>query len=276
MERSVMVRGRTFRVHASSLSFLGRCARAAMAASSAFRNETYWGRLDRGRVEAGTFAAIEHFLEPSGSFVDVGAWVGAMSLFAARIARRCYALEPDPVAFAQLCANIALNPELAGKIVPCNAAIWDRTGPLAFGTASSLGDSQSSALFTRSSQTLSVSAFTLEDFVARHEIHHLSFVKIDIEGGETVVLPAIQQFIRTVKPSLYLSLHPSLFPRPRTDGERIIGALEHYRHLWSPTGAPLALPWLRRRLALKLNYDLVASDQPWPGARGGQRRQRGH
>jgi hypothetical protein len=98
MERSVTVRGRASQVHASSLSFLGRCARAAMAASSAFRNETYWGRLDRGRVEAGTFGAIEHFLEPSGSFVDIGARVGAMSLFAARIARRCFALEPDPVA----------------------------------------------------------------------------------------------------------------------------------------------------------------------------------
>ncbi len=265
MERAVTIRSRTFRVHASSLGFAKRLARAAMAASSAFRNESFWRRVASGRTEAGTFAAIERFLDPAGSFIDLGAWIGAMTLFAAHACRRCFAIEPDPLAFAQLSANIALNPDLARRIVPCNVAIWGRTGPLPFGTASSLGDSQSSAHFTESSQTLSVPALTIEDFVRRHRIRNLSFMKIDIEGGETVVLPAMERFLRDAKPSLYVSLHPSIFPRPREDAERIIAVLGIYRHLWSPSGRPLDAAWLRRRLRLKLNYDLVASDRNGPG-----------
>jgi FkbM family methyltransferase len=263
MEQPVSIRGRTFRVHASSLTVWKRFARAAMAASSAFRNESFWRRVAAGRTESGTFAAIERFLDPAGTFIDLGAWIGAMSLFAARIGRRCFAIEPDPLAFAQLSANVALNPDLAPRIVPCNVAIWGRTGPLAFGTASSLGDSQSSAHFTESSQTLPVPALTIEDFVRRHRIRDLSFMKIDIEGGETVVLPAMERFLRAAKPSLYVSLHPSIFPRPRDDAERIIAVLGIYRHLWSPSGRKIDAAWLRRRLRLKLNYDLVASDREW-------------
>jgi FkbM family methyltransferase len=261
MERAVTIGSRTFRVHASSLTPWQRLARAAMAASSTFRNESFWGRVASGRTEAGTFAAIERLLDPDGTFLDLGAWIGAMTLYAAGICRRCFAVEPDPLAFAQLSANLALNPDLAPRVVACNEAIWDRTGPLPFGTASTLGDSQSSALFTSSSQTLTVPAFTIEDFVSRHQVRGLSFIKIDIEGGEATVLPAMERFLEAAKPSLYVSLHPALFPHPREDAGRIIAVLSRYRRWWSPGGRPLDASRLLARLRLKLNYDLVVSDR---------------
>jgi hypothetical protein len=47
----------------------------------------------------------------------------------------------------------------------------------------------------------------MDTFQQRHPIDGCSLVKIDIEGGEKIVLPALEPFLRRYRPTLYLSLH---------------------------------------------------------------------
>ena len=62
--------------------------------------------------------------------VDVGAFVGDSSIyFALRGARRVYAIEPHPGAYAEMIENIKLN-NMEDKIIPINAALGSKPGKI--------------------------------------------------------------------------------------------------------------------------------------------------
>merc|ERR1712110_1123799 len=56
----------------------------------------------------------------------------------------------------------------------------------------------------------------LKDLVLQHpELRTTSFVKLDAEGSELVVIPALKEFLREVKPTLFVSLHPMFLRFPQ-------------------------------------------------------------
>ena len=62
--------------------------------------------------------------------VDVGAFVGDSSIyFVLRGARRVYAIEPHPGAYAEMLENIKLN-NMEDKIIPINAALGSKPGKI--------------------------------------------------------------------------------------------------------------------------------------------------
>src|SRR6185295_3331065 len=65
----------------------------------------FWGEWERGTWEPGTREAIESHVTPGSTYVDIGAWIGPTVLWAAPIAARVLALEPDPVAYLLLVEN---------------------------------------------------------------------------------------------------------------------------------------------------------------------------
>jgi hypothetical protein len=56
-------------------------------------------------------------------------------------------------------------------------------------------------------RAVSVSGITIETLERQHSLSDCSFMKIDIEGGEKILVPAIAPFLRRQRPALYLSLH---------------------------------------------------------------------
>ena len=77
---------------------------------------TFWERVAGGRWEPGTLAAIDRLVDRRTTFLDLGAWVGPTTLYAAAVARRVIAVEADPAALDQLQRNLAVNPDLAQRI----------------------------------------------------------------------------------------------------------------------------------------------------------------
>src|SRR3712207_221008 len=77
---------------------------------------TFWDRVEAGRWEPETLAAIDRLVDHRTTFLDLGAWVGPTALYAAGIARRVVAAEADPAALDQLRRNLAANPGLAARI----------------------------------------------------------------------------------------------------------------------------------------------------------------
>jgi len=61
----------------------------------------------------------------------------------------------------------------------------------------------------------------------------ITFLKMDIEGGEAIVLPAIKNWIIKERPVLALSLHPPRLPDPAHDIEVIKNVLSVFPYLHS-------------------------------------------
>jgi FkbM family methyltransferase len=201
----------------------------------------FWRGLARGEFEPETFRVFDAFLDPDHTYIDIGAWIGPTVLYGAQLAKHCYAIEPDPVAYRLLETNVGLNPEFGGKITLFRGCIASVCGTIRLGNRSSPvgGDSRSSLLMSGAPQGWEVRSTTLQRFMEDHRVGDCNFIKMDVEGGEAVILPSLAPLLGPAKPTLYLSLHPFLFARPDEEMRRILDLLGPYRHLLDKTGKPI-------------------------------------
>src|SRR6267143_3643123 len=66
----------------------------------------FWRDLQKGKWEPSTFTIFDKFLNKQHSYIDIGAWWGPTVLYGCQLARHCYAVEPDPIAFQELKNNV--------------------------------------------------------------------------------------------------------------------------------------------------------------------------
>ncbi|SDW43423.1 methyltransferase, FkbM family [Marininema mesophilum] len=172
------------------------------------KNSWIWNDIHRNNWEEYTFDIFDRFLSSDHTYLDIGAWIGPTVLYAAQIAKHVYAVEPDPVAFGELTTNFSLNSAISSRITLINSALSTKTGMTHLYSRHSFGDSVSSLIPTISDQSCIVECITIADLIRKYSIKDLNFVKIDIEGGEYLLIPHLREFLETEKPTLYLSLHP--------------------------------------------------------------------
>lgn len=136
------------------------------------------------------------------TFIDIGANIGAYSLFvAARAGRsaRILAVEPQPDVFARLAYNIAQNPFGTVKGVAC--ALADKPGELTlFIDPVNRGESSVRILNSTTSRAVKVPAVTLLALVENEGYDRIDAVKLDVEGAEDLIL---EPFLRDAPPSLW-------------------------------------------------------------------------
>jgi FkbM family methyltransferase len=222
----------------------------------------FWDRVENGDWEPLTYRVFDHFLDEAHSCLDIGAWIGPTALYAASRARHCYALEPDPVAFAALRENVILNPSLADRITLFEQCLAPISGPVRIGNRTSPygGDSMSSLLFAASALGWEAHGITLESFLAKNAIHDCSFIKMDIEGGEFDVLPVIAGPLAAHHPTLYLSLHPKFLADPEARVSAVHQALSCYRHVLTPDLRSIPLDMICDSATFHSCYELVLTD----------------
>ncbi|MCC6212516.1 MAG: FkbM family methyltransferase [Burkholderiales bacterium] len=171
---------------------------------------TFWDKVARGQWEPETLALLEHEIAPGTTFLDLGAWVGPTALYAAALGARVIALEADPVALHQLQRNLAANPALAARIEVLARAVHASEGPVAFGARRKPGDSMSSVLVAPGAVTWVARTITPAALAARIGAEARLFIKIDIEGGEYELLPAMGPLLARPNCRVLLSLHPGI------------------------------------------------------------------
>jgi FkbM family methyltransferase len=139
------------------------------------------------------------------TFVDVGANIGAYSLFVAAhagSAARILAIEPQPDVFDRLTYNIRQNPFGTVKAVAC--AIADKPGELTmFLDARNRGESSVKIVGADEGETLRVPATTLLNLVREEGFSRIDAIKLDVEGAEDIIL---EPFFRDAPEALYPSL----------------------------------------------------------------------
>lgn len=201
----------------------------------------FWGRVAEGNWEPGSFAVIDRFVAPGTTFVDIGAWIGPLTLFAASVAGEVHAIEPDPFARKLLQANIGLNPGLAERITVHDLAIGDRIGRAKLGNMTSPrgGDSMSSLLYSDAPLSWAVNCTTLDRFLAAVGCPSPSLIKIDTEGTEVELLGAVHDWLSTTRPPLLLSVHAPFWPDPHRSLSRLLDLLSCYQQLLTPSLSPI-------------------------------------
>lgn len=173
----------------------------------------FWERLLRGEWEPETFAIFDRNIDSRTLFVDIGAWIGPTVLYGAQRAERCLAFEPDPVAFAELRANVAANADQAWahRIEITECAINKDGTSFTLGGSAEGADSTSSALFPGRESQWTVRARRLGDVLAANrKPAQPVFIKMDIEGAEYDLLPTIREVLADPLVTAYISFHPDM------------------------------------------------------------------
>lgn len=169
-----------------------------------FENRTWEPELDD---------VLNRFLHPGGSLLDIGAWIGPITLMAAPRCRHVYAVEPDPVAIQQLRSNLDLSNVTNVTVHEGAIGSTDNgltVGPVAHGF---LGDSMTT-IWTNAPDAITVRSSTLETMIRTNAISDVCLVKIDVEGAEQEFLPQAAPTLQKLGVPVLLSLHTMLAPNP--------------------------------------------------------------
>lgn len=169
-------------------------------------NVDYWSLFERGVWEPETFEVLAEFLHGGVTFLDVGAWVGPITMVAAKLASHVVAIEPDPVALADLLTHVALN-DLTNVRVHDVAVGPPGVTSLGLGRkeGGALGDSMTSWQYDL--DVIHRPALALEALVP----DGCGLIKVDIEGFECEALAEFD-----LPCPMWLSTHPSLMAEPDT------------------------------------------------------------
>jgi FkbM family methyltransferase len=162
--------------------------------------------------EEGTLRFFDAVLPKCARMVDCGAYIGFISLYAATFGVGVTAFEPSSVNFGFLAGNVAVNPALAPLVTLHNHGIGVRDEQVTL-YAKGYADSGSSVFqIVERGQAIAgrpdavVTLRAAADVLAGVEGRTL--LKIDIEGAEYAVLPAIADLLAARKPWLHVSFHP--------------------------------------------------------------------
>lgn len=169
-----------------------------------------------------------------GTFVDLGAWIGPCSLWAAAHgATRLVCAEPDPVARVQLEENLAANGVEADVFA---GAVTDRDGTAVLDDWN-LGSSQSALT---PGKGLRVPSLSVETFWSRYRLDDVALVKCDVEGAEGLLMPALANVCLAERIPLLLSLHlPILTVRP----SRLLDVIPRFGAIESESGSDELSAW---------------------------------
>ena len=226
---------------------------------------TTWDALDKGHYLHSTYHVIDRFLRPNDIFIDVGAYVGAFALYAARICREVWAFEPDPKAYAILAKNV--NMSRCAGLVPerlrvAQKAIGAGLGMVKLGGA--LGSSLPSLSLGMLPGAIDVEVCTLGNAMKRWSIPGCDFLKITVQGYEGTLLEAARDVIEQYKPTMNIYAHPRQAKSPAETVGKMVDVLKLYKHVTDDAGRPMDLDALLSPEQLaRRNYMVVASDRPW-------------
>ena len=164
--------------------------------------------------EEGTLRFFDAALPHCGKMIDFGAYIGFTALYAATQVDTVFAFEPSPVNHELLARNVAENPDLAPRIRLFRHGLGAHDGEamlyakaVADSGASLFRDVERAGLVSGAPQA-TVPLRSADAVLRDLGLDAATLLKIDIEGAEYDVLPAIAALLAERKPWLHVSFHP--------------------------------------------------------------------
>jgi len=171
------------------------------------QNHEFWKNYEKNQYEDYFFKYInkKHYSEYT--FVDIGASIGALSLYSANIFKKVISLEPDRNAFKELKNNIYLNRKDIKNIKAINYALLTHEKNITF----SYGKVFNSIHFLNKQRKYNylVKGINLKKLLKKHIKNELFFLKIDVEGFEFTLFKDknFLKIINKYKPDMYFAIH---------------------------------------------------------------------
>jgi FkbM family methyltransferase len=148
-----------------------------------------------------TFDIFEKYLTKDKQFLEIGAWIGASSLYAGRLSSYVVCVEPDPSISKILQDNIKTNClDTIFNIENC--AICNEITQL-------LGNiSNSTYPINKNTTDLAISnTITFNEIIEKYKLNNLSLIKVDIGGTEEDILNNLLEYSNTYKVPIYISFY---------------------------------------------------------------------
>lgn len=155
-----------------------------------------------GNYEEGLVAYLIENLPSNGTFIDVGANIGSISIPLAinRPDIKIMAIEASPWIYEFLKTNVDLN--LLQNIVFLNKAAFKISGvdmPF-YAPKDKFGKGSLASVFTGDSEI--VKTVSLDDLVEEYKIDKVDFIKVDVEGFEIDVFEGSTELLKKYKPRI--------------------------------------------------------------------------
>jgi FkbM family methyltransferase len=137
---------------------------------------------------------------------DIGANIGETTLNFARLARegKVYSFEPVPFLFERLQTNVSFNN--FPNIFLNNLALSDKKEQLFFESSKNHNSSGISLQKHPTSRSQAVNSTTIDSFVEENNITHIDFMKIDVEGFESLVIKGGMRTLKKFMPVIFMEV----------------------------------------------------------------------
>ncbi|WP_448950281.1 FkbM family methyltransferase [Labrys neptuniae] len=201
---------------------LRRVALAGARFQVADDKESFWDKAESGSWEPETLACLADLVGPGTLLIDIGGWIGPISLTAAALGAQVLAFEPDPRAFELISANVAANPDLAPRIRLHHAAVSPTPGRVRLGSPKKPGDSMGSVLAADTGVALWEADAILPAKIATMAGKAQRIVlKMDVEGAEYRLLPHLAPLLGPATVGGLIAFHPRLLAKANSSPEDI-------------------------------------------------------
>lgn len=182
-------------------------------------NADFWKLED---WEAANYAIVKRYAGECRGFVNAGGWIGPFTLFAANLYEHVFSLEPDPVAFAELSRNVALNGFTNTTVE--NIAFFHEAGAIQIGSDHSPIGRSGTSIFQRQN-AVTVPCETLRSFFERHAVPR-AFLMLDVEGAEWVLFDDTS-FFQERRPVVLVEMHLDFLDEQKRS--HLAGALQRLK-----------------------------------------------
>ena len=153
---------------------------------------------------------LQNYPLGSGDLIDIGANLGLVTAILAKRfpERQVHAFEPNPSTFQSLQANIALNGLTNVKAQQC--AVGKHNGEVSF-MADPIHRATCSMATSEAQDTVSVPCTALDSYIKKQSINKIAFLKVDVEGYETLVFQGAEEMLKRQQVQLiYYEVCPTL------------------------------------------------------------------
>jgi len=157
----------------------------------------FWQLYERDAWEPETQALVRSVLKPGDLFVDIGAWIGPVTLWALDCGAEVIAIEPDPVALRELHRRVPPEVEIFA------GALGVEHGTAKLGVTTAYGDSMSKI----GHDGLPVKMSALPEIL---DGRRPAMAVMDIEGYELTILPEVAPYLASLGTTLMVALHTGL------------------------------------------------------------------
>jgi FkbM family methyltransferase len=166
-----------------------------------------------------TFSIFDRFLNKNKIFIDIGGWIGTTCMYGSRKSKHVYSIEADKKSFENMNLNCKNNCENNYTLI--NNSIYNVDNiEIQFGknkilTNSKMNDS-TSHIYTdeeTSNEFYTIKTITLQSIIDNNSINpnDISLIKVDIEGGEELILIDLYNIHKTYNIPLYVNFHYDLW-----------------------------------------------------------------